>query len=102
MRITGSTPIAGALPARAAKAYGLKPPGAVQPQADSQSPAPPSSVRGLVAGNVAQPVSFEGTQASAALRSAAPSAVLQMYTRVADKIEAAVGIELGRMIDMQG
>jgi len=100
MRITGSGSFGGSFAAQAAKAYGVKPPCAALPQADS--PSPSSNVRGLVAANVTQPVSFESAQSNPLLRSASASAALQMYTRAADKIEAAVGVALGRMVDLKG
>jgi hypothetical protein len=102
LRLTGI----GTLPLHAAKAYGVRPAAApiapaapvpLRPQpVDSFQPS--RAVQNLVAGNVNQAVDF----ASVAPRPAASSHALQMYTRAADKIEAAVAVQIGRTLDVQG
>lgn len=109
MRITGST---NSLPLNIAKAYGVKPSAAATPT-DNTSPIasiaparkperfqPGSAANQLVAGKVSQPVNFEGPSAPRSPVNAAP--VLPMYTRAADKMEAAVAVQIGRSLDMTG
>ena len=48
-----------------------------------------------------QPVSFAGGFASSAGGNAAPP-TLQLYTRAADKVEAATAVQIGRMFDLNG
>lgn len=106
MRITG----VGTFPvSQIAKSYGLKAPapaGALKfpkPVDATQSLAPPGAmqssarVQQLVAAKVSQPVTFD----SPSVTPLNHSPVLQMYTRAADKIEAAVGVQLGRTLDVQ-
>lgn len=107
MRING---VHNPLSFQMAKAYGvgaarpappinnLTPPLRNQPP-DSFQPA--SSVQRLVAARVTQPVNFDGANAAAERAQPAPP-VLQMYTRAADKIEAAVAVHIGRSIDIRG
>jgi hypothetical protein len=54
----------------------------------------------LVAGTVTQPVDFVPHVPAAPSPASAP-AVLQMYTRAADKVEVAVAVALGRTIDLK-
>jgi hypothetical protein len=92
----------------AAKAYGVSRPA---PAAQAQ-PATPISftikpdvyeasvpAQKLVAGTVAGSVNFDGSP-----RAATPSNAyaFQMYTRAADKVEAAVGVQVGRALDVSG
>ena len=54
-----------------------------------------------MAATVKQPVEFaETTQAYS--NAAGAGRALQLYTRAADRVEAAVRIELGRSIDVRG
>jgi hypothetical protein len=93
-----------------ARAYGLNP--ATTPSAGSAKPPLESAAlkiashridsyrssqpaNKLVAGSVAQPVNFDVARTASAHG-------FQMYTRAADRIEAAVRIELGRAIDLKG
>ena len=92
--------IGSVLPSYVARAYGvtqperaravppMSPPAAPLPARTTQSKAPPS---GLIAGIVRQPVEFETPTT--------PSASFPLYTRAADKVEAAVAVEVGRVID---
>ena len=57
---------------------------------------PSVAAQKLVAGSVAQPVNFDAAAQAGVARG------LQMYTRAADRVEAAVRIELGRAIDLKG
>lgn len=120
MRITNHGD-SGFTPARAMKAYGAKtsfaaaggvPTGkpavattgdasAAGPRPDSYQPS--QAVQGLVAGTVKQGVHFDpASGASAASAAAVPGRVLQMYARAADRVEAAVGVQLGRALDVRG
>lgn len=109
MRITGCT---NSLPSNIAKAYGVKPSAAAKPT-DNTSPiasiAPArrpgafqsdSTANPLVAAKVSQPVSFEGAAAPRLTTNTAPA--LPMYTRAADKMEAAVAVQIGRTLDVTG
>jgi hypothetical protein len=93
MRITGAS-----LPFSIAKAYGVKPAG---PSAPVSPPAAPLAARSsqaaaLVAGTVSTPVNFE-------IAARIPGqGVLPMYTRAADKVEAAVAVQVGRKLDITG
>lgn len=106
MQISGSIPIV------AARAYGI--PRAVpsmdraQPSSGSSlvgqqltlaslpTAARPRSLSDLVAATVNQPMTFDGA--------ATPTTdgTLQLYTRAADKIEAAIAVNVGRAIDVTG
>ena len=79
-------------PMHIARAYGVQP---TAPLAQTQA------ARQLVAGNVSQAVSFDAAQAVRSAGSPSP-AVFQMYTRAADRVEAAVGVQIGRSIDVKG
>lgn len=104
MRITFSQP------AQLAELYGMKPSGLARPDRSAAThrlpeaggrPEPPrldQTVARLVAGVVRQPIAFGAEHGSAA----APSSTLPLYKRAADKVEAAVAVHLGRMIDVVG
>jgi hypothetical protein len=53
-------------------------------------------IRRLIGGRVAQPVHFDGNSVPR------DATTLPLYTRAADRIEAAVGVNLGRAIDVSG
>lgn len=118
MQINGSIPI------HVARAYGVKPPAAPVPAPAAAKPAsmpfttpftapvtaptpslaPPApaptsteSVSSLVGGRVSRPIDF-----SAEPVAARSSHAFQLYTRAADKIEAAVAVQIGRTIDVTG
>lgn len=77
-----------ALPMHIARAYALKPAAPAQPvQAATK----------LVAGRVDKPVDF-----NAATPAQGPSNVFQLYNRAADKVEAAVAVQVGRQLDVKG
>lgn len=98
------------IPFHVAKAYGVQP--AVKPAPAAPTPsaarvAPPATtgrsqpadnVQRLIGGNVRGSVDFDA--ASTARRPAGP--VLQLYTRCADTVEAATGVQLGRTLDITG
>lgn len=116
--------IRGPIPFHVAKAYGVQPAlnaarvGVARPAHGVAGTTGPSGVRQvdatrdlsrvdgvirsrgldrLVGGTVNRPIAFDGAT------TAQPSAgSLPMYTRAADKIEAAVAVNLGRMLDVQG
>jgi hypothetical protein len=109
MRITGTS---SSLPLNIAKAYGVKPAATTRPT-DGTSPiasiAParkPDSFQSssvanpLVAARVSQKVNFDSAAAIRPVQSAAPA--LPMYTRAADKMEAAVAVQIGRTLDVTG
>ena len=104
--------ISGSIPFVAAQAYGipraatsvdrsprsLGSSGVVQPRSFPSLPdaARPRSLSNLVAATVNQPMTFDGA--------ATPTTegTLQLYTRAADKIEAAIAVNVGRAIDVTG
>lgn len=105
MRIDGS------FPTHVARAYGLSPATKAQPshklslssQVGAASPTPgaqPSAnISTLIAAKVSQPIDFNNT--------ATPGIVpvneaLPLYTRAADRIEAATGVKLGHELDVTG
>lgn len=79
-----------ALPMHIARAYSLKPAAApvVKPQVPTMQ---------LVAGRVDKPVDFI---ASPPTRGATDA--FQLYNRAADRVEAAVGIQVGKQLDVKG
>ena len=79
-----------ALPMHIARAYAIKPTAPVQstPQTREAS--------NLVAGRVAGTVDFDATQTRER------SDVLQLYNRAADRVEAAVAVQVGRALDVKG
>ncbi|MCH7848711.1 MAG: hypothetical protein IIB53_10155 [Planctomycetes bacterium] len=85
--------------ARASQAYGLR---LTHRTPTAQSVSPPSPTTRapdqLIAASVNRPVSFE---AHTPARST-PKAALQLYTRAADKLEAAIGVQVGRSLDRTG
>lgn len=104
----------GSLPLHMARAYGIQPPARpVQPQqaaSINNTPAvnaqrvdsyqPTSAVNQLVAGKVSQSVNFDPAP-SQAQRGIAVNQIFQMYTRAADKVEAAVAVQIGKTIDLR-
>jgi hypothetical protein len=82
MRITGS------LPQHVARAYGLTPP---------TPPIVAPAMRELVAARTTAPIAFDGSSAPVSAATAFP-----LYSRAADRIEAAVAVQFGRAIDMTG
>lgn len=101
------------LPMHIAKAYGVTPnrpaagPKAADPPqliqavrpADAYEPADRTSpIDQLIAGNVSQAVDFD-TSTLPRPNAAEP---FQLYTRAADKIEAAVAVQIGRALDVTG
>ena len=60
--------------------------------------APTSGVQSLVAGRVPGGMDFD---ASSVIPNR-PANAFQLYARVADRIEAATGVERGRVIDLKG
>lgn len=94
MRITGH------LPVNVARAYTAAPPqsAAPQPAPPIQSTSPTQRVdpaARLIAGHVPGGVDFRGSVP-------VQGASLQLYSRAADKVEAAVAVNLGRRIDISG
>lgn len=94
-----------------AQAYGVRTARQPQPISNLAPPLRPqqpdsfesaSSAQRLVAAKVAQPVSFDSPASPIAPAAPGPAAVYQMYTRAADKIEAAVAVHIGRAIDLRG
>src|SRR5690606_29760601 len=105
MRIVGSF---GSIPPHVMKAYGLRPTAATPPTASLNSIGAPTradayrpreTVQQLIAGKVSQPVDFNA--APPARPAAAQAQVFQLYTRAADRIEAAVAVQLGRTLDVK-
>lgn len=83
----------------AARAYGVARPAPIRPAASPEtatSPAAPKAVNGLVAGAVRVPADPANAPATT------PQAAFAMYTRAADRIEAAVQVAVGRTIDVRG
>ena len=103
MRITGSIPI------HIARAYNIvqaRPAAPVQQThqiAQSQRAEkvdaykPSESVQQLIAGNVSGPVDF-----ISASTPTSQAGAYQLYTRAADKIEAATAVQIGQSIDITG
>ena len=101
MRISGPINPAQSL-LQAAKAYGVphaRPAtavaGIIRPTTRGDAVNLSPGTQNLVAGTVSQSASFD------VARQAVPGHVLQMYTRAADKIEAAVAVKHGRTIDLR-
>ena len=104
--------IGGSFPIHIARAYGAGPIKSSASATPVKAFAPPSpldqtpgdveppgrSIDRLVAGQVRQSVDFDLTST---LANPAGSA-LPLYTRAADKIEAATGVLLGRSLDIRG
>ena len=85
--------------ARASQAYGLplthRAPSAKSASSASSTTRAPDQ---LIAASVNRAVSFEAHTPA----SSTPKAALQLYTRAADKLEAAIAIQVGRGIDLTG
>jgi hypothetical protein len=90
MRIDGSLPFH---IARAYRASGLSGPALATRAVESQSAAGPQR---LVGATVGRAVDFHASPAAASL------GAFQLYTRAADKVEAAVAVQVGRTLDLQG
>jgi len=104
--------IGGSFPIHIARAYGAKPTHASAPetpikasalpsrldQASNDSTQPVRLIDKLIAGQVNQSVDF----AIASTPANPAGNALQLYTRAADKIEAATGVLLGRSLDIRG
>lgn len=88
------------LPMHIAQAYGMRASSAV-PQNRAAGKESAGATGQLVAGSVSEPVNFEATP-TAHDAAAIPAPVFQMYTRAADRIEAATAIQIGRSIDVTG
>jgi len=101
--------IGSSIPFHIARAYGIQPPGRsgpVQPQhpvaaiggvRDSAATGPAEGLSRLIGGSVTRGVDFDA--ASTHRSPAGP--VLQLYTRAADRIEAATGVHVGRQLDVR-
>lgn len=92
------------LPRHIASAYGVRaaspaPSGA--PGAPFRIHQPPAGPQQLIAGRVKGQVAFDGAQTAPARTDERPP-VLHLYTRAADRVEAAIGVELGRRLDVEG
>jgi hypothetical protein len=61
---------------------------------------PGGPIRQLIAGAVTGKVDFSA--APGATKPASQQQVLQLYTRAADKVEAAVAVHVGRTLDVRG
>jgi hypothetical protein len=97
------------LPLHIARAYGVMPtkhaaptaqPGAIAPTQPTEKVAaqePAENVRQLIAGRVRGPVDF-----ASASTPTSPAGAYQLYTRAADKIEAAIAVRTGQAIDVKG
>ncbi len=104
MRVDGSIPF------HVAQAYGMKaaspaskpvparPAEALMPTMPSRTPEQVQRTGELVAGTVPGKIAFT----PAAGPPTGGGEVLPMYTRAADRVEAAVGIQLGKQIDLKG
>ena len=119
-------PINGSIPINVARAYGITPARPAAPPSAPLKTAPVApaqrggdvretnaNIGQLVAGRVEGSVEFTSgrdttgragapTGAPEAVAARAPGEPYQLYTRAADRIEAAVGIQLGRSIDVKG
>ena len=104
--------IDGQLPMHIAQAYGISrvaplrgprptvPSQPVHRTHSAQNAARPGAIGAerLVAGRVAGQIEFNGSST----RDPNNTGSLQLYTRAADKLEAAIGVHLGRAIDLRG
>jgi hypothetical protein len=61
----------------------------------------PKVAEKLIAGRVPGGVEFN-TPRTAGPTSLVPATVLPLYTRAADRVEAAIGVHVGRTIDVRG
>ena len=88
--------IEGTIPMHIARAYAM--PSMAKPAPVTHSAAQVNHTSKLVAAQISQRIDFaRDTMPSAP----AQPGVLQMYTRAADRIEAAINVELGRQIDVR-
>lgn len=102
--------IGSSIPFHIAKAYGITSPTkpaqimsitAPEPSPDVPAPSPAvigSGLSQLVGGSVRESVDFDS--ASTPARPAGPT--LQLYSRAADRVEAATGVQIGRGLDIKG
>lgn len=105
MRIDGSSN--SFTPSHVARAYGVSQPRAIAAPASTEPLASigptaaaaklPTNAQSLIAARVSGPVQFDGVS----VPSSNPAA-LNLYTRAADKIEAATAVQIGRTIDVKG
>lgn len=72
----------------------IRPAAATTPTSAASAP----KLQSIIAAKVPGAVSFDST----GIAQAATAPSLQLYTRAADRIEAAVAINIGRAIDMRG
>ena len=90
------------LPFHISRAYGViksaPPRSAMQPVAVAAAQHARTAIKQLVAGAVQRPPEFSGSFAS----NPAAAQTLQLYTRAADKVEAATAVQIGRMFDRSG
>ena len=107
MRIDGTNSFNGPIAPHIARAYGLpatRPTMSIGPAQPASPTAQsgsidklPSPAQALVAGRVDGPIEFDGVS----VPRSNPSA-LSLYTRAADRIEAATAVHIGRTIDVKG
>ena len=102
--------IGSSIPFNVAKAYGITMPSkptqfmpnaAPGPITDVAAPTPGvigSELQQLIGGSVRESVDFDS--ASTPANPAGPT--LQLYSRAADRVEAATGVHLGRGLDIKG
>ncbi|MHC5115359.1 MAG: hypothetical protein ACYTGP_13130 [Planctomycetota bacterium] len=97
MRIDGSIPL------HVARAYGLgpaprapRPAPAATPALQVGAPRPPALDR-LVAARTTAPIEFDAASTPASSADSLP-----LYDRAADRVEAAVAVQVGRTIDVRG
>ena len=82
-----------------ARAYGLpqaRPAVAVEPMPAATATKLPDNAQMLVAGRVSGPVEFDGVSVPRS-----HPAALSLYSRAADRIEAATAVHIGRTIDIK-
>jgi hypothetical protein len=112
MRIAGSGNL---FPTNVARAYGLpgvrpataaapslapdaaSPLGRVAPAGQSRAADALKGAQALIAGHVAGPITFDGVSVPNPTQG-----VYHLYTRAADKIEAATAVQIGRNLDIKG
>jgi len=109
MRFSATDNCRGPLPANAAKAYNIRraaaaatvdgqgPIGSIAPARTSAAVKPAVNLQQLVSGSVPSAVNFEAPR----LRPSPSPEVFQMYTRAADKMEAATAVQIGRTLDVK-
>lgn len=105
--------INGSIPFHIARAYGVTKPQAARPSAPAMpvqptsapraadsfqptnAPAKSQAIQSLIAGQVNKPIDFTPAAQS-------NTGALQLYTRSADRIEAATSLHVGRSCDVKG